>query len=104
MRFLRHDPYAYYVCRAKGCTCKKLDWQFGARGAACTGCGHSPMQHGAHFNQQILNPIAKCGYAGAGAQAMLKLRAEVRGQRSNKPSRLFSLWRLLSLLQFLSSF
>jgi len=89
VRFLRLDPYAFYVCRSKGCTCKKLDWQFGARGAYCTDCGHSPMQHGAYFNQQILNPIAKCGYAGAGAQAMLKLRAEVNTENENGRYRCF---------------
>jgi len=80
VRFLRHDPYAYYVCRAKGCSCKKLDWQFGHRGARCVDCLHSPMQHGAHFNQHILNPITKCGYAGAGAAAMLRLRTDVLNQ------------------------
>ena len=77
VRFLRHDPYAYYTCRAKGCNCKKLDWQFGSRGARCVDCGHSPMQHGAYFNQEVLNPITKCGYSGAGATAMIKLRRDV---------------------------
>ena len=77
VRFLRHDPYAYYCCRIKGCECKKIEWQFGERGAGCVDCGHSPMSHGAHFNQRVLNPITKCGYSGAGATAMLRLRTEL---------------------------
>ena len=51
VKFLRHDPYAYYVCHGKGkdgspCKCKKLEWNFGARGARCTdpNCLHTPMQ------------------------------------------------------------
>lgn len=47
------------VCRSKGCECKKLDWQFGARGDKCIDCNHSPMMHSALFNQEILNPITK---------------------------------------------
>ena len=35
------------------------------------------MQHGAYFNQEVLNPITKCGYSGAGATAMIKLRRDV---------------------------
>ena len=77
VRFLRHDPYAYYLCRSKGCNCKRLEWAFGPKSSRCLDCGHSPMQHSSHFNQHILNPITKCGYSGAGAAAMLRLKADI---------------------------
>jgi DNA repair protein RAD16 len=39
IRFLQCDPFAYYLCSCKGCTCQSMHWQFGPSQKACEGCG-----------------------------------------------------------------
>ena len=75
VRFLRVDPYAFYYCRSKQCTCKSLHYRF--TNGLCDACGHSAMQHYCHFNKHILNPIKRSGYVAEGRKAMLKLKQQV---------------------------
>ncbi len=75
VRFLRFDPHAYYMCRAKDCHCKSLHYRF--KNGYCESCDHTAMQHSCHFNLQILNPIKAYGYVDLGKKAMLKLKNEV---------------------------
>jgi DNA repair protein RAD16 len=77
VRFLRLDPHAYYFCRTKGCECKSLHYRFGPNHKECEECGHTPMNHFAHFNRHILNPIKRCGYITEGKHAMLQLKREI---------------------------
>ena len=75
VRFLRFDPHAYYVCRAKDCHCKSLHYRYTA--GRCDSCNHTAMQHSCHFNRHILNPIKEYGYVDEGKKAMLKLKNEI---------------------------
>lgn len=75
IRFLRVDPFAYYMCKAKECVCKSLHYRFSK--GMCEDCGHSAMQHSCHFNKHILNPIKRCGFVDEGRRAMLLLKREV---------------------------
>jgi SNF2 family DNA or RNA helicase len=77
IRFLQCDPFAYYLCSCKGCTCQSMHWQFGPSQRACEGCGHPKMQHYAYFNKHIINPIKRYGYVGQGKTAMLTLKNQV---------------------------
>ncbi len=72
IRFLRVDPYAYYMCNSKGCECKMLEYKF-----PCENCGHGPMQHYNAFNRHILNPISRTGYVGDGRKAFLALKDNI---------------------------
>ncbi len=76
VRFLRVDPYAYYLCKAKDCNCKILDYRFGPSNT-CENCGHGPMKHYNAFNRYILNPIARTGYVGDGRKAFLTLKEKI---------------------------
>lgn len=75
IRFLRIDPYAYYFCRSKDCSCKSLHYRF-TKGR-CDDCDHSVIQHYCFFNKHILNPIKRSGYVAEGRKAMLKLKQQV---------------------------
>ncbi len=77
VRFLRVDPYAYYMCKAKGCDCKMLDYRFGPLNNSCENCGHGPMKHYNAFNRHILNPISRTGYVGDGRKAFLTLKDNI---------------------------
>ncbi len=77
VRFLRVDPYAYYLCKAKGCNCKMLDYRFGPLNNSCENCGHGPMKHYNAFNRHILNPISRTGYVGDGRKAFLTLKDKI---------------------------
>ncbi|KAG5192746.1 P-loop containing nucleoside triphosphate hydrolase protein [Tribonema minus] len=77
IRFLRMDPFAYYVCKAKGCACKSLHYRFGPEGRKCEECGHNPMTHSCTFNRLVLNPIMRAGYIGEGRRAFITLKSEV---------------------------
>lgn len=75
IRFLRIDPYAYYFCRTKECTCKSLHYRFTK--SKCDDCGHSVISHYCQFNRSILNPIQRSGYVAEGRKAMLKLKQQI---------------------------
>eukprot|EP01084_Bolivina_argentea_P145357 254789_1 len=77
IRFLRVYPYAYYMCKAKGCDCKMLEYRFGPLNNSCENCGHGPMKHYNAFNRHILNPIARTGYVGDGRKAFLTLKDKI---------------------------
>lgn len=92
VRFSRIDPFAFYFCKAKGCTCKSLLYvspllsscQLSVTVALyrftkglCDDCDHSAMQHFCHFNKHVLNPIKRADYVGKGRRAMLKPKDEV---------------------------
>mmetsp|Transcript_13524 Transcript_13524/g.49201 ORF Transcript_13524/g.49201 Transcript_13524/m.49201 type:complete len:1275 (-) Transcript_13524:156-3980(-) len=74
LRFLRHDPYAFYSCKFKGCDCKTLTWRFGPMSRACEECGHPSPYHFSHFNKSILNPIQRYGYVGEGYHGVVALQ------------------------------
>ena len=75
--FLRVDPYCYYFCKSPGCDCKCREYRFDAEYRACLYCGHSPLQHFSLFNRDIVNPIRKFGYVGAGRTGFLALKRGV---------------------------
>jgi DNA repair protein RAD16 len=75
IRFLRIDPMAHYMCRAKDCTCKSLHYRM--FNGKCQDCNHSSIQHFSHFNKYVLNPIQRDGYSGDGRRAMFILKNEV---------------------------
>ena len=75
IRFLRIDPMAHYMCRAKECDCKSLHYRM--LNGKCQGCGHGSVQHFSHFNKHVLNPIQRAGYSGDGRRAMFTLKNEV---------------------------
>ena len=77
VQFLRLDPYAYYFCRAQGCNCKCREYKFDAEYRYCMYCGHSPLQHYSLFNRDIVNPIRKFGYIGAGRAGFVTLKRDV---------------------------
>merc|ERR1711871_1090587 len=52
--FLRVKPFAWYYCKAHGCECTSLHWNFGPKQRKCTICGHTPMQHYSYFNKMVL--------------------------------------------------
>ncbi|KAL3912527.1 MAG: hypothetical protein SGPRY_008310 [Prymnesium sp.] len=75
--FLRLDPYCYYFCKEAGCDCKCREYKFDAEWRACQYCGHSPFQHYSLFNRDIVNPIRKFGYLGAGRTGFIALKRGV---------------------------
>jgi hypothetical protein len=75
IRFMRLDPMAHYLCRAKGCNCKSIHYRMVS--GKCLHCGHSSISHYSHFNKHILNPIQRDGYTGDGRRAMFTLKNEV---------------------------
>ncbi len=100
IRFLRLDPMAHYLCRAKvsiwlhevififmysnvnvgsiyeqGCDCKQIHYRM--MNGICRSCGHGSVQHYSHFNRHILNPIQRDGYCHDGRRAMFCLKNEV---------------------------
>ena len=77
VQFLRLDPYCYYFCKAEGCDCKCREYRFDAEYRHCEYCGHSPLQHYSLFNRDIVNPIRKFGYVGAGRTGFITLKREV---------------------------
>jgi len=77
VRFLRVDPYAFYLCKVAGCECRSLHWAMGRGGRVCDGCGHPPMRHYSYFNKVVVNPIKRNGYVGEGRMAMKLLRDDV---------------------------
>jgi len=84
VRFMRVRPYAYYFCKHKGeagegCGCEMLQWSFGGEARYCVSCGHTPMSHYSYFNKQIVNPVTRNGYSGAGQKAMVELRDDLLG-------------------------
>lgn len=68
LRFLRADPFAYYMCR--NCSCRSLTWNFSVR-SVCE-CGHRSMSHICYFNQEILRPIQRWGNLRYGRRAFSK--------------------------------
>lgn len=60
-----------------GCDCKCREYKFDAEWRACQYCGHSPFQHYSLFNRDIVNPIRKFGYLGAGRTGFLALKRGV---------------------------
>ena len=81
VQFLRLDPYCYYFCKAKvdggTCNCKCREYNFDAEWRYCRDCGHTPLQHYSLFNRDIVNPIRKFGYVGAGRSGFLSLKRGV---------------------------
>ena len=78
VQFLRVDPYCYYFCKDKcGCDCKCRELSFDADYRYCEYCGHTPLQHYSLFNRDIVNPIRKFGYVGAGRTGFLALKRGV---------------------------
>jgi len=77
VQFLRLDPYSFYFCKSEGCDCKCREYKFDAEYRACEYCGHSPLQHYSLFNRDIVNPIRKYGYIGAGRSGFVKLKRSV---------------------------
>ena len=81
VQFLRLDPYCYYFCKAKvdggTCTCKCREYNFDSEWRYCRDCGHTPLQHYSLFNRDIVNPIRKFGYVGAGRSGFLSLKRGV---------------------------
>mmetsp|Transcript_20428 Transcript_20428/g.37974 ORF Transcript_20428/g.37974 Transcript_20428/m.37974 type:complete len:1566 (+) Transcript_20428:272-4969(+) len=77
VRFLRVDPFAFYMCKTEGCECRSLHWAMGSGNRGCNQCGHPPMRHFSYFNINILNPINRCGYIGEGKRAMKILRDDL---------------------------
>ena len=77
VQFVRLDPYCYYFCKVDGCDCKCREYRFDAEYRHCEYCGHSPLQHYSLFNQDIVNPIKKFGYVGAGKSAFVVLKRSV---------------------------
>jgi DNA repair protein RAD16 len=75
IRFMRLDPMAHYLCRAKGCKCKSIHYRMVS--GKCLHCSHSSISHYSHFNKYILNPIQRDGYTGDGRRAMFTLKNEV---------------------------
>ncbi|EOD25881.1 hypothetical protein EMIHUDRAFT_427067 [Emiliania huxleyi CCMP1516] len=75
--FLRLEPHAYYFCKAPGCNCKCREYRFDANYSKCEYCGHGPVQHYSRFNRDVVNPIRKYGYIGAGRNAFVTLKREV---------------------------
>lgn len=100
IRFLRLDPMAHYMCRAKvslycktlqisqwsliftrqflsvqGCGCKQIHYRM--MHGKCRTCGHGSVQHFSHFNKHVLNPIQRDGYSHDGRRAMFTLKNEV---------------------------
>ncbi|GBG24158.1 DNA repair protein RAD16 [Hondaea fermentalgiana] len=80
VRFLRVEPYAFYMCKVSGCECRSLHWAMGRGGRVCDGCGHPPMRHFSYFNKVVVNPIKRNGYVGEGRVAMKLLRDDVLGK------------------------
>ena len=75
--FLRLEPHAYYFCKAPGCNCKCREYRFDAEYRRCEYCGHPPTQHYSRFNRDVVNPIKKFGYVGAGRKAFTCLKKDV---------------------------
>lgn len=75
IRFLRLDPMAHYMCRAKDCNCKQIHYRM--MHGRCKDCGHGSVSHYSHFNKHILNPIQRDGYSHDGRRAMFVLKNEV---------------------------
>ncbi|KOO30433.1 ATP-dependent helicase rhp16-like protein [Chrysochromulina tobinii] len=73
----RLDPYCFYFCKVDGCDCKCREYHFDAEYRKCMYCGHSPLQHFSLFNQDVVNPIKKFGYVGAGKNAFITLKRGV---------------------------
>merc|ERR1711865_1006207 len=80
VRFLKLEPFAFYYCKAKGCNCCSVSWQFGPQQRVCEECGHPPMRHYSYFNMNIINPIKRYGYIGDGRKALTMLQEQVLGQ------------------------
>ncbi|KAG8796960.1 DNA repair protein rad16 [Serendipita sp. 411] len=70
VRFLGGDPFSYYFC--KKCDCKSLTWKFTDK-RTCDKCQHPPSVV-CLWNNEILGPIQKHGFAGPGQDAFRKLR------------------------------
>eukprot|EP00658_Telonema_sp_P-2_P018434 TRINITY_DN17234_c0_g1_i3.p2 TRINITY_DN17234_c0_g1~~TRINITY_DN17234_c0_g1_i3.p2 ORF type:complete len:537 (-),score=130.77 TRINITY_DN17234_c0_g1_i3:323-1933(-) len=77
VRFLKVNPFAFYFCKAKGCNCRSVCWQFGPKQSVCEECGHPPMRHFSYFNANIVNPIKRYGYVGDGRKALVMLQEQV---------------------------
>ena len=105
LRFLRWDPWAFYMCSAKHgggvsveaspspatapapdsgntkdasrCPCRRTTFDFGAGNRKCPECGHAPMRHYSYFNRCVLTPIQRYGYRGMGRLAYRTLRGHV---------------------------
>ena len=77
IQFCRLDPYCFYFCKVDGCDCKCREYHFDAEYRKCMYCGHSPLQHFSLFNQDVVNPIKKFGYVGAGKNAFITLKRGV---------------------------
>ena len=77
VQFLRVDPYAYYFCKVDGCDCKCREYRFDDEYRKCLYCGHTPLQHYSLFNRDVVNPIRKFGYVGAGRNGFLTLKRSV---------------------------
>lgn len=75
IRFLRIDPMAFYFCKVEGCDCKSLHYLI--FNGKCKKCGHGSVNHFAHFNKHVLNPIQRDGYSGDGRRAMFVLKNEI---------------------------
>lgn len=87
VKFLELDPYAFYFCKMKGCTCKSVNWSFGPMSRRCDDCKHSPLKHYSYFNKHIINPVKRSGYVGEGKKAIYTLKAvldEVQLRRTKK--------------------
>ena len=48
---------------------------------SCLYCGHTPLQHFSLFNRDVVNPIRKFGYIGAGRTGFVTLRRQVPAKR-----------------------
>ena len=79
VQFLQLDPYCYYFCRGDNgtCDCKCLELQYDDEGRFCELCGHGGPQHYSLFNRDVVNPIRKFGYVGAGRNAFVCLKRDV---------------------------
>ena len=60
-----------------GCDCKCRELSFDADYRYCEYCGHTPLQHYSLFNRDIVNPIRKFGYVGAGRKGFVALKRGV---------------------------
>ncbi|EEB08458.1 DNA repair protein RAD16 [Schizosaccharomyces japonicus yFS275] len=76
LRFLKADPFAYYLCMK--CDCKSLDWARSECIDNCGQCGHSSVSHRCHFNAEMLKPIQRFGNEGPGQIAFSKVHKLLR--------------------------
>ncbi|GAB4859441.1 hypothetical protein Ancab_010907 [Ancistrocladus abbreviatus] len=72
IRFLRIDPYSYYLC--KDCDCRTLDY---SSSAECKSCPHKSVRHFCWWNRYVASPIQGQGKLGNGQRAMILLKHKI---------------------------